>query len=125
MNKHKTLIHRISTFSLSGLLLSMSTSAYAAKPIDYLTSLKTSLDSSGLDTSTSVLDTVLLIVKAFLGVVGLISLILIIYGGFLMMTSNGNEENIKKGRDIIFWAIIGVVIILSSLGIIQYIDTLF
>ncbi|MEA3272761.1 MAG: pilin, partial [Patescibacteria group bacterium] len=38
------------------------------------------------------------IIKAVLGIVGSIALLMFIYGGFLWLMSGGNEKNITKGR---------------------------
>jgi hypothetical protein len=64
--------------------------------------------------------------SAFLSLLGIIALIMIIYGGFLILTGGGKGDKtaggIKKGKDILTWAIIGSIIVLSSLGIVEYID---
>lgn len=57
------------------------------------------------------------IIKTFLGIVGAIALLYFVWGGFLLLTSAGNPEKTKKGRDTIFWAILGLVIIFGSYGI--------
>lgn len=59
------------------------------------------------------------IIKSVLGVVGVIALIVIIYGGFEMLTSAGNEERVKRGREALLWAVIGIAIIFGSYGILQ------
>src|SRR3989338_2257397 len=41
-------------------------------------------------------------------------LIGIIYGGLLWMTSGGEEEKITKGKTIILWCGIGIVVIFSA-----------
>lgn len=60
------------------------------------------------------------IVQALLGVVGASTLLVFIWGGFMMIFSNGNEEKITKGRSTLLWAVIGLTIILSSYSILQY-----
>lgn len=61
------------------------------------------------------------IVDAVLGLLGLIFLVLIIYGGFLWMSAAGNEEQVTKAKKILKSAVIGVVIVLSSYGIAHFI----
>ena len=48
---------------------------------------------------------------AALALSGSIFLFLIIYGGIIIMTAAGNQEKVKKGKDIITWAIIGALIL--------------
>jgi hypothetical protein len=63
------------------------------------------------------------IIKAVLGVVGSLALLMVIYGGFTWMLAAGSSEKIKKGRDIIVWAIIGIVIIFTSYAIVTFVIT--
>ncbi len=57
------------------------------------------------------------LIQIFLSLLGVIALVLIMYAGFLWMTSNGDEERINKAKQILKNAIIGLVIILSSWAI--------
>jgi len=57
------------------------------------------------------------LVSQILGLVGVIFLILMIYGGFLWMTAQGNEEQIKKAKNIITGAVIGAVIVFMAYAI--------
>ncbi|MFH1425911.1 MAG: hypothetical protein ABIG66_00545 [Candidatus Kerfeldbacteria bacterium] len=75
--------------------------------------------SSGLPTR-SAADTALAIANVFLGTVAIIAVILIIYGGFTWMTSGGSEEKVTKGKNILIWAVIGLLIIMSAWGITLY-----
>ncbi len=56
-----------------------------------------------------------------LGLLGLIFLVLIIYSGFMWMTSAGNEEKVKKAKLALKNSIIGVIIILFSFIITQFV----
>jgi hypothetical protein len=57
------------------------------------------------------------IINIVLGFLGVIALILIIYAGFLWMTSEGNEEKVAKAKKTLISAVIGLLIILASWGI--------
>ena len=61
------------------------------------------------------------IINIFLGLLSIIAVSLIIYAGFVWMTSEGNEEKISKAKGILKSAIIGLVIVLSSWGIVTFI----
>ncbi|MDD4607261.1 MAG: hypothetical protein PHS07_02940 [Patescibacteria group bacterium] len=54
------------------------------------------------------------IIKAFLGFLGTIALVMVIYGGFMWMTSAGNETKIEKGKNTLLWAVIGLATIFLS-----------
>lgn len=49
-----------------------------------------------------------------LGFLGLFAVIMVIYGGFLYVSSAGDEEKVGKGKNIILYAVIGIIIILLS-----------
>ncbi len=57
------------------------------------------------------------IVRILLTLVGTLFVLYTIYGGFLMMMSQGDEEKMSKGRDVIRTAVIGLTIILSAYSI--------
>ncbi|MEK7631429.1 MAG: hypothetical protein AAB445_00985 [Patescibacteria group bacterium] len=69
-------------------------------------------------------DPKLLIVRVLryaLGLLGVVSLIMIIYGGFLMLTSGGNADTLKKAKGTIVWAAAGMAVILGSWQILRFI----
>ncbi len=45
---------------------------------------------------------------------GVIAALYIMYAGFLLVTAQGNEGQIKKGRDAFFWAVIGTAVLLGA-----------
>ncbi|MFH0818771.1 MAG: pilin [Patescibacteria group bacterium] len=63
------------------------------------------------------------IINWLLTILGLIALVLIVYGGFIWMMSRGNEEETTKAKNIIQGAIIGLIVILASYGIAGYVFT--
>ena len=44
-----------------------------------------------------------------------------IYGGFTMITSFGSAEKVKKGRDILLAAVVGMIIAFSAYLLINFI----
>ncbi len=61
----------------------------------------------------------LTIVNFFLTFLGLIAVVMIIYGGFLYVTAAGNQEKIESAKKIIMYAVIGIVVILLSFAIVN------
>lgn len=49
-----------------------------------------------------------------MGIVGVVLVAVLIYGGILYLTSAGNEERTKLAKNVITYAIIGVVIIFAA-----------
>jgi hypothetical protein len=62
-----------------------------------------------------------IIINVFLGLLGTIFIILIVYGGFTWMTGGGNPEKISKAQTILKVAVIGLIIIVSAYAITYFI----
>ncbi|KKT13788.1 MAG: hypothetical protein UV95_C0001G0326 [Candidatus Falkowbacteria bacterium GW2011_GWF2_43_32] len=59
--------------------------------------------------------------KWILGIVGSLSLIMFIYGGFTFLISAGSSEAISKAKKIIVASVIGLIIVFSSYLIIKFV----
>ncbi len=62
-----------------------------------------------------------LIINSVLGFLGVIFLILIIYAGIRWMMSAGNDEEVKNARQIIKWAIIGVIVVIGAYALTSFV----
>ncbi|HPY08847.1 MAG: IPT/TIG domain-containing protein [Patescibacteria group bacterium] len=60
------------------------------------------------------------IVNIALGFLGVIALLLMLYAGFLWMTSGGDEEKIRRAKKTLIRAAIGLIIIFSSWAIVSF-----
>lgn len=63
------------------------------------------------------------IIRAALGFLGVIAVVIILYGGFKWMTAGGNEEKVDEARKLIIAGIIGLAIILSAYAIASFVIT--
>ena len=61
------------------------------------------------------------VIGGLLGVTGSIALFMMVWGGIVWMTSQGNTERLKKGKDTILWAVLGLTIIFLSYIIINFV----
>jgi len=61
------------------------------------------------------------LINFVLSLVGSVSLLMFVYGGLTWMTSAGSPDKIKKGRDIIVWAIIGLAIVFTSYILVKFV----
>lgn len=61
------------------------------------------------------------ILRWFFGIIGTVTLVMFIYGGFLWMTAFGEENKIKKGWDTMIWAGLGIAVIFGSYVTVDFI----
>ncbi|MEA3449721.1 MAG: hypothetical protein U9Q85_01965 [Patescibacteria group bacterium] len=59
------------------------------------------------------------VIKIFLGFVGLITVAILIWGGFRWMNAGGNDDELGKAKKTIIRALIGLAIIIASYSILQ------
>lgn len=69
---------------------------------------------TGVDSVLFVPQTLIQILLSFLGV---IFIILMVYGGYLWMTAHGNEDQLTKAKKLITAAIIGLIVVLAAYAI--------
>ena len=91
-----------------------------------LTNNDCSLTTPGADTNSQanyIWKIVLNIVDDLLQLIGYTTIGYIMYGGFLMMTSNGAPDKAAHGRKTIMSAAIGLVIALASVALVNFISS--
>lgn len=64
---------------------------------------------------------VMAVINVLLGFLGIIAIVIILWGGFRWLTSGGNEEKVSEAKKIITAGIIGLVIIFVSYAIAQFV----
>lgn len=71
--------------------------------------------------STSVQSIVNTVINIFSWVVGVISVIMIIYGGFKYITSSGSNEKVGSAKNTIIYAIVGLIIVALAQVIVHFV----
>ena len=61
------------------------------------------------------------LLKSVIGIAGGIAFLLMLWGGFQIITSTGNPEKLNKGKEILTSAIIGLVVIIFAVFLLQLI----
>lgn len=61
------------------------------------------------------------VIRYILGVIAVIATLMFVWGGVMMLTSGGNAEQVKKAKETLVWAAIGVAVILLSWVIIKFV----
>ncbi len=55
----------------------------------------------------------------------LLLLVMLLYGGFTMLTAGGNPENVEKAKKIMTFAIIGLIVVILSFLFVKIIGIIF
>lgn len=58
------------------------------------------------------------VVNYFIGIVGLIAVLMLVIGAYYYLTSGGDEQKVEKGKQTIVYAIIALVIIAISFALV-------
>ena len=61
------------------------------------------------------------LIKALLAFVGVASLITFVYAGFIFLISAGSPERVKKAKDTMLYAVLGIAISMASYAILSFI----
>ncbi len=61
------------------------------------------------------------LIGALLAFVGVGALVTFVYAGFMFLTSSGNPEQVKKAKDTMLYAVIGVAVSMGAYVILSYI----
>ncbi|OGH76836.1 MAG: hypothetical protein A2373_04240 [Candidatus Magasanikbacteria bacterium RIFOXYB1_FULL_40_15] len=65
--------------------------------------------------------TIASIINVALSLLGIIALVIVLYGGFKWMTAGGNDDQVGEARKMIVAGIIGLAIILSAYAISSFV----
>jgi len=104
----------------SFLLILMLTALPVLAQVNPVTNMKAAAEGTGL-TGFTLPGLIGSIVKGLLGFIGVIMLLIVIYGGFLWMTAGGDPSKVKKGKDMIIQAVIGLIIVLIAYAITTFV----
>lgn len=67
------------------------------------------------------IETVSYIINFLLGLLGTIALALTVYAGFVWLKAQGNEEEVTRAKNILIGSVTGILLVLSSYAIINYV----
>lgn len=80
-----------------------------------------SANAANLPENVNLMGMIAKVVGTALSLVGVIFLILFIYGGMLWMTAGGKADNTKKAKDLMVNAVIGLVLIFSAYFVTRFV----
>ena len=69
--------------------------------------------------TTDIREVISRIIQAILGVTGAVALLMFVYGGFLWLIPGGENEKVKKGKETMKWAVLGLAVIIGAYMIVS------
>ncbi|PIR06606.1 MAG: hypothetical protein COV55_03725 [Candidatus Komeilibacteria bacterium CG11_big_fil_rev_8_21_14_0_20_36_20] len=118
--KNKKLL-KIYSFLILGVLANPVLAQSSMGPTAGSTGLEEAAQGTGLITNKSFAGIISLIIKSLLSLLGMLFLVLIIWGGFKWMTSQGSSDKVNEAKDLIINATIGLVIVVISYAIVRWV----
>lgn len=116
MTTKKFLTGLASVALMAGIMLPMAVSAQAPA-VDFGVSYGSY---TGL-TNTDIRITIANIIRTAMGLLGIIAVLIVLYGGFKWMTAAGASEQVEDAKKILVAGIIGLVIIVSAYAIATFV----
>ena len=69
----------------------------------------------------SLMSNVSMLINVFASVMGFLAIGMIIYGGFMLLTAQGDPAKIKRGKDVVTYSIIGVILVVLAYAIVNFV----
>ena len=60
-------------------------------------------------------------IKTVMSLIGFLFFVLVLYGGLIWMTAGGEKARVQKGRSLIIYAVLGLMMIALSYTVVDYI----
>ncbi len=87
-----------------------------------LSGLTSTAGAAGLSSTGSSMEQIIgTFIGTLIGLLGIVFVVLLVYGGFIWMTAQGSEEKIKKAKSIISSAVIGLVVVTMAYAIASFV----
>lgn len=108
--------------ALFGFSLIPAVNTHADSICNHLDSNSEAYKANGCGGSTTDLTEVLInIITGFVGILGIVAVIFVVVGGVNYMTSAGDAGKLKKAKDTILYAIIGLIISVLAFAIVNFV----
>ena len=98
----------------------VATKAFAQSQTDTLEKSVNAVTPSGTSTTT-LPEYIQIIINVLIGLIGVIAVIMLIYGGFTFVLSGGDEKATKRARETILFAVVGIVIAILAFAIVNFV----
>jgi Type IV secretion system pilin len=113
----KNMVKKLAAGAVTVSVMALPMIAMAASGVDLGLNYATAIGLGTQDVRTTVSN----VIRAFMGLLGIVAVVIILLGGFKWMTAGGNEEKVSEAKKLIISGIIGLIIIMSAYAISQFV----
>ena len=92
---------------------------------DAKTQIQSGLKAAGGDTKDTSGTLITSVINVMLFIIGVLSVIMIIYGGIIYVISAGDSGRVSKAKNTIMYAIVGLIVSLLAYAIVNFVITRF
>ena len=75
-------------------------------------------------TATSLEDKIITLVNYVISIIAIVAVVMIIYAGYLYVSSGGDEKKLGQAKSLILYAVIGLVVVIVSYSIVGFVNSL-
>lgn len=79
-------------------------------------------EAAGCNTETTLMPVVTGVIQVVLGLIGILSVAVMVYGGFTYLTSTGNPAKTTKARNILLYGVVGIVVAGLAYAIVYFVS---
>lgn len=120
-------MNKISKYTSYGLMafVAMAFVAVATLPVDASAAPITWITPTNVAGPTNLVQTIGNIINVIIGILALVAVVMIVYGGVRYTTSGGSADSIKAAKNIILYAIIGLVVAALAFAVVTFVISQF
>ncbi|MDP3800491.1 MAG: hypothetical protein Q8Q90_03680 [bacterium] len=73
---------------------------------------------------TSIEGTAVGLINYVIGIIAIVAVVMIVYAGYLYISSGGDEKKLGQAKSLILYAVIGLVVVIVSYSIVGFVNSL-
>lgn len=82
-------------------------------------------EAAGCNTKATITTTATTIIDAVIAVIGIVTVAVMVYGGFMYVTSQGDANKVKRGQQILLYGAIGLLVCIMAFAIVRFVGGAF
>ncbi len=75
-----------------------------------------------VDDNKTIMPVIMNLIQVVLAMIGLIAVVVLVYGGIMFVTSTGDTSKVQKAKNIVIYAIVGIVAASLAFAIVHFVS---